>query len=169
VGADLLDALSTVEAAVEWAYTDLTTVTNDLDTVTYLSALLLDRHPESDGLRHAWSVQDAVDRWGVERRDRNPQPWVDDDTVEIITPVHEHGDPIIGRPEAEGIAGSPSTLRRWVKQGHVGVVGTIYIAGVRTTLYRRVELVDTRTRMREQQQTGLVQNQQPNHTDGSAR
>jgi hypothetical protein len=155
VSADLLDAIGAVEQAVEWAYVDLAEHTNDLDTVTYLSALILNRHPEVDGLRHAWSLQDAVDRWGVERADRNPQPWEDDDErLEIVEPVAEWLNPIVGRDDAEGLAGSASTLRRWIKDGDVTPVGEVYIAGVRTRLFRRAELVACRERMQGRMNTG---------------
>jgi hypothetical protein len=155
VSADLLDAIGAVEQAVEWAYVDLAEHTNDLDTVIYLSALILNRHPETDGLRHAWSLQDAVDRWGVERVDHNPQPWEDDDErLEVIEPVSEWLNPIVGRDDAEGLAGSASTLRRWIKDGDVTPVGEVYIAGVRTRLFRRAELVACRERMQGRMNTG---------------
>lgn len=119
VGADILDAIGTVEQAADWAFVDLAAYTNDHSTVTYLCALILNRHPETDGIRHAWSVQDAVDRWGVERRDRNPQPWDDDE---------EDGETVLGGvPELDVLLASPdaakharvteSTLRRWVQAG----------------------------------------------------
>jgi hypothetical protein len=96
-----------------------------------------------------------VDRWGVERVDRNPQPWEDDDErLEIIEPVSEWLNPIVGRDDAEGIAGSASTLRRWIKDGDVTPVGEVYIAGVRTRLFRRAELVACRERMQDRMNTG---------------
>ncbi len=156
VGADLLDAIAAVEAAVEWAYVDLSQRTNDLQTMTYLGELLLDRHAPADGVRAMWSVQDAVDHWGVERRDRNAQPWEDDDDrVEIVTPIPEpQENPIISRAEAEGIAGSARTLQRWIKDGAVVPVGTTYIAGVMTRLFRRAELVGARKEMQDRMNAG---------------
>jgi len=166
VSADLLDAIGAVEQAVDWAYVDLAAHTNDLDTVTYLSALILNRHPEVDGLRHAWSVQDAVDRWGVERRDPGAQPWEDDDErLEIIEPVSEWLNPILGREDAEALAGSARTLRRWIKAGTVTVVGEVYIAGVRTRLFRREELLDARKHMQDNERDG--QYKTTNYTNGS--
>lgn len=118
VSADLLDAIGAVEQAVDWAYVDLADHTNNLDTVTYLCALVLNRHPERDGVRHAWSVQDAVDRWGVERRDRNPQPWDDEDDEEIILGGVPEMDELLASADAAKAAEvTESTLRRWVQAG----------------------------------------------------
>lgn len=148
VGADLLDAIHAVESAVEWAYVDLAEHTNDRDTMRWLGAILLDRHRPVDGIREAWSVQDAVDQWGVERVDRNPVEWDDDDErVEIVEALPEWQNPIVGRDIAEGLAGSANTLNRWVRNGDVTPVGEVYIAGRRTRLFRRAELIETRERM----------------------
>lgn len=179
MGADLLDAIHAVEVAETWAYVDLATVSNDLRTMTYLGEILLDRHKPVDGVREAWSVQDAVDRWGVERVDRGPV-WEDDESLEEdAAPVAEWGNPIVGGDDAEAIAGSAATLRRWVRQGLVAPLpGEISIAGRVTRLYRRAELIETRDRLRVKQQSGLVQNdparggtyEDPagsNHTEGS--
>ena len=150
VGVDLLDALSAVEAVLRawpaWE-NDLAKVSNRRDAVEWFSAHVLDRHAPTGGIRSAWSVQDAVDRWGVERRDPSSDYDPGDDEPEDARPIAEWGAPIIGRTEAERIAGSESTLRRWVKAGEVLPVGTVYIAGVRTTLFRRDDVVETRDRM----------------------
>ena len=155
VGADLLDAIHAVEIAESWAYVDLATVSNDLDTMTWLGQLLLERHAPVDGIRSSWSVQDAVDQWGVERRDRNAVPYEDDDERdEVVEPVSEWQNPIVGREDAEGLAGSASTLRRWIKDGDVVPVGEVYIAGRRTRLFRRAELLACRGRMQERMNAG---------------
>lgn len=152
VADDLLDAIAAVENANEYFYAwgcGLEDLQNDAEVVAALGGMLLDRHPPADGVRDAWSVQDAVDRWGVERRDRTRVAWVDDgedrEVASFAKP--EWRDPIIGRKEAERIAGSPSTLRRWVTIGELDKVGEIWIAGARTVLYRRAEVEATRDRM----------------------
>lgn len=155
VGADVLDAIAALEQIVEWAYVDLSTVTNDLDTITWLCAAVLDRHPEIDGIRPAWSLQDAVDKWGIERRERAQRPYVDlDDPEEETMPIPEWQNPIVGREDAERIAGSAATLRRWVKAGAVAPVGEVYIAGRRTRLFRVAELEACKARMSERAASG---------------
>lgn len=96
VGADLLDAIHSVEIAVSWSSADLSTVANDREQITYLGELLLDRHAPFDGLRSAWSVQDAMDQWGVERRDRETFVFpVEDDDDPVSGPVREWYDPLL--------------------------------------------------------------------------
>lgn len=160
IGDDLADAIIAIEQALTgWlAWNgDLAWISNNLDAVTWMSARVLDVHrPDEHGVREGWSVLDAVKRWGVERRDPNQAEWEDDDDrVEIVTPVHEDDEnPIISRAEAEGIAGSARTLQRWIKDGAVVPVGTTYIAGVMTRLFRRAELVDARERMQGRMNAG---------------
>jgi len=146
IGDDLLDAIRVVEVAVSWAFTDLTAASNNASTITYLGELLLDRHaPLPDGTRTGWSVQDAVDRWGVERKPKPGEVFEDDDErLELTEPVPEWQDPLIGREIAEQIAGSARTLRRWVKAEHLAPVGRTWIAGVLTVLYRTSDVVDVR-------------------------
>lgn len=161
VGADLLDAIHAVESAVEWAYVDLASVSNELRTIAWLGEILLDRHEPVDGIRSAWSVQDAVDRWGVERRDPNQVVWEDDDDrAEIIEAVSEWQNPIIGREDAEGLAGSASTLRRWIKSGDVVPEGEIWIAGIRTRLFRRAQILAVREKMSDRQQSAQFRGDQ---------
>lgn len=156
IGDDLLDAIRAVETAVPWASEDLTPLSNDLDAITWLGALLLDRHaPLEDGTRTAWSVQDAVDRWGVERKPKPGEVFEDDDErAELTEPVPEWGDPIVGRADAERIAGSPRTLSRWVKNGDVASVGRTWIAGDLTILYRTSELLAVRDGKQARQSSG---------------
>jgi hypothetical protein len=155
VASDPLDAIAAVEGVLqvwfEWGE-DLKRISNDLDAVTWMGAHLLERHRPDDGIRAAWSVQDAVDQWGVERVPaKGEKPWEpDDEREEIVTPVREWGpDSLVTREVAEGIAGSASTLRRWVKNGDVQPSGEIYIAQVRTRMFRRQELEECRKRMQE--------------------
>lgn len=160
IGDDLLDALMVVEEVVvvwELWRRDLQMISNDAATVEWLGPRLLDRHPSDGGVREAWSVSDAMRQWGAERRDRDPVEWDDDDDrAEVVEPIAEWGDElaIVGREDAEAVAGSPSTLRRWIKNGSVAVVGEAYIAGRLTRLFRRAELLACRERMRDQMWAG---------------
>lgn len=155
VADDLLDAIHAMRVVLrtwdEWGR-DLTPMQNQRRTVDWLGAAVLDRHEPVDGIRPWWSVQDATDRWGVERRDRAPRVVDGEDDGELsVTPVAEWGNPIVGRADAEKLAGSASTLRRWVKAGEVEPQGVIYIAGVRVALYRRADLSAARERMEARQ------------------
>lgn len=154
VSADLLDAITAIEQVLriwnDWGR-DLATISNNLEAVTWMTAAVLDRHPETDGTRDAWSIQDAIDRWGVERRDRNPRPY-DDDTdnrEELVEPIPEWDNPIVGRDDAERIAGSAATLRRWIRNGDITPVGEVYIAGRRTRLFRTTDLHACKNKMQE--------------------
>lgn len=152
-GVDLLDALHAVEAVASvweaWGM-DLRKVQNDLGAVEYFGAHVLDRHPAVDGLRTAWSVQDAVDQWGVERREKNRRPFEDDadERAEIATPVREWNDPILTRAEAEEVAGSPRTLSRWIKDGLIAPEGRMVIAGVPMLWFRCSDVMKVRTSLR---------------------
>lgn len=163
VGDDLLDAIHAVERAAWLTELDLLNAQNNEHDILDLWDYLTIRHAPEDGIRSAWSVQDAIDRWGVERRDPNAKPYeAEADRAEIREPVTEWGDPIIGREHAEALAGSPSTLRRWIKSEEITPVGTIWIAGIRTRLFRRSEVIATRDRMRGQQQAGQYKPQTGN-------
>ena len=142
VGADLLDAINAVRAASWWADEDLTAISNRADILDWLLPLVLDRHPEHDGVREAWSVQDAVDKWGVERRTDGEMWDADPEVIELdATPVIEWDRPLIGRDEAAKLAGSSRTLQRWSQKGLIAPAGEMYIAGVRTRLYLRDEVL----------------------------
>lgn len=158
IGADLLDAIRTVEAASQtWRYWsgDLTAASNDLRSVEWLSEYVLDRHPDVDGLRLGWSVQDAVDRWGVERRDKNPVTVEDEPEREVIvTPVPEWPRPLMTRDEAVDFAGSLRTLQRWVRDGDVTPVRP-EVAGVGLVFYRPSELEAARDAVAARRQSGM--------------
>jgi hypothetical protein len=121
VPSDPLDALLTLNEVqgVWWSWReDLTAICNNLETVTWLGGAVLDRHPAVDGLRPAWSVQDAVDQWGVERRvDRFIYP--DDDTSEeVVGPVREWYDPTLTvKQAAERVRLTQRAVLKWVDAG----------------------------------------------------
>lgn len=152
VGSDLLDAIIACELVwshwVAWGE-DLQLMSNRTDAL-WLFDLLLERNREVDGIRDAWSVQDAVDRFGVERRPgKHEREWSADPNSEEIAsfPVREWGDALLNRDEAGELAGSARTLRRWVQKDLIAPVADISIAGVRTALFRASEIVRLKEEM----------------------
>lgn len=141
VGADILDAVAVVAGVVASVDAgDLRKLSNDLAMVEWLSAVVLDRHPDADGLRSAWSVQDAVDRWGVERRDRNQVAWVAETDGELASfSVAEWGaDKLVSQRDAAVLVGvEPRQIRRWEKQKVLARAHTIPgPRGSRKAMYR---------------------------------
>lgn len=167
VDADLLDAIAALEQLEPWWHVTLSDYSNDLAVITWLSEVVLDVHPEVEGERSAWSVADVMAKWGVERRTKGEPAWSPDEELDPVrdrgVPIPEWGDPIVGWVDAVRIAGSDSTLRRWIKRDEVAVAGTFVIAGIRTRMFRREELLATRGRLSEKRSAGLVQNQTTEH------
>jgi hypothetical protein len=124
VGSDLLDAMRVVEVAASWAHVDLSTVANNRDYITYLGELLLDRHTPDNGLRSAWSVQDAVDQWGVERRDTDTFVFpTDDEDDEAGAPVREWFDPLLTVEQAaKRHKLTQRAVQKWVTKGLIAPV-----------------------------------------------
>ena len=118
----VLDVLATWSA---WG-SDLRAISNDLAAVEWMGHMLLDRHRPVDGVREAWSVQDAVDRWGVERRVRPPVPFEEDEDGELeAVPIAEWGDPLISREDAAFRVGvTVRTIRRWERREMLAPVAT---------------------------------------------
>lgn len=140
---------------------NLDSIANDVELVAHLSAGVLERtQPDADGVRVFWSIADAMSRFGPERRDRGArEEWANHIDREVsVVAVPEWGDPLVGRDEAEVLAGSARTLRRWEKAGEIAPAGRTSIAGVMTKLYRRSELVATGERMGDRQRAGLSRN-----------
>lgn len=157
IDADILDAISDVSRTlVSWGrFTGNRTIdeafddiANNRDDVLDFAEGWLDRTPEVDGIRWFWTVADAMAKWGPERRTKGEPEWVDDVTAEEAAAVPEWGDALLNRADAERIVPG-RTLRRWVQQELVKPVGTSYVAGVRTTLFRRSELLRVKERMAE--------------------
>ena len=144
VGADLLDAIATVEYVAEYIDADtLRHVSNDRERILQVSELVLERHPDTGGERVAWSVQDAVDRWGVERRDRSKTVWEPDVDGEIATfNVHEHGDPLVSLQDAAALVGETRfKVARWERKGLLARAATIPgPRGSRKAMYRLSEV-----------------------------
>ena len=143
VGADLLDAIATVEYVAEYVDADtLRHVSNDRERILQLSELVIERHPVVDGERVAWSVQDAVDRWGVERRDRSKTVWQPDVDGEIASfSVHEHGDRFVSQGDAAVLVGvTRFTIGRWTRKGLLSVTRVPGPRGSRKAMYRLSEV-----------------------------
>lgn len=161
VDADLLDALNDVGHTLnDWdRHTDyqleqaLPDLVNDVEHVSALSVGFLDRTPLVDGIRHFWSVQDAVDKWGVERRTKGEEPWQPEpDSAEVAFARPEWRNPLITKLQAVQIAGSERTLRRWVEKDLLAHEGTVVIAGVHTRMYRRRDV--ERVKAEQQEKVG---------------
>lgn len=143
VPADLLDALAVVEYVVAVFDEDtLRQVSNDRERVLLMSEYVIERHPAVDGERTAWSLQDAVDRWGVERRDRSKLAWEPDVDGELATfDVHEHGERFVSQRDAAVLVGVKRfTIARWTKQGLLNPTRMPGPRGSRTAMYRLSEV-----------------------------
>lgn len=156
VNADLLDALNDLGHTLhDWGrHTDyrleqcLPDLVNDVESVRVLGVGFLDRHPLVDGIREFWSVQDAVDKWGVERRTKGEPGWEPDPDPTLVAIARpEWSNPLITKRQAERIAGSERTLRRWVNRELLTHEGTVVIAGVVTRMYRRADVERVRDEM----------------------
>lgn len=124
VPADLLDALASVRAVLfvfEGWDSDLAKMSNDVEAIAWMCTMVLDRHQVVDGVREAWSIQDAIDLWGVERHDPREVEWEDQDhSEEVISTIGEWGERLLPLEEAAKRAGiSLSTMRRLEAKGHV--------------------------------------------------
>lgn len=158
VDADLLDALNDIGHTLhDWdRHTDyqleesLPDLVNDAEHVRVLGIGFLDRHPLVDGIREFWSVQDAVDKWGVERRTKGPNLWEPEAANEETdaSARAEWDDPLLNRDDAAKIAGSLRTLQRWVRSELLAPEGEIFTGGVRTRLFRRSDVMRLREEMR---------------------
>lgn len=164
IDADLLDAIRDISRTVV-AWTGFTgrrtideafdDIANDVEDMTRFAEGWLTRTPvDADGIRPYWTVADAMAKWGAERRTKGEPDWVDDVTAEESAAVPEWGDQLLNRVDSDRLAGSPSTLRRWVQKGLIEAVGTTYVAGRRTTLFRRSELIRVKTAQEEKQHAG---------------
>lgn len=163
VPSDPLDALLTLNEVqgVWWSWReDLTAICNNLETVTWLGGAVLDRHPAVDGLRPAWSVQDAVDQWGVERRTTDTYVFPVEDSEEVVGPVPEWGDRLLLKHDAEREAGSARTLRRWVNAGLIEPEARLRVGRVMTPLYRYSRIVMLRGEMRAREEASQYRKQE---------
>lgn len=160
VDADLADAMNDISHTLhDWdrhtgyqlekALPDLV---NDAENVRVLSIGFLDRNMAVEGIRSFWSVQDAMDKWGVERRTRDEENWFDPDGLldpvsDRPVPIAEWGNGFLTKLQAEQAAGSARTLRRWKEKGLIEPAGVFVIAGIRTTMYRTAEVARVKRAM----------------------
>ena len=99
-------------------------LTSDPQRSATLAEAIMIVHPEVEGERNAWSIADALQRWGAERRDRHVHPDVEAEPDREISaaPVREWYDPTLSVKEAAARVGvKPVTVRKWVASGALPV------------------------------------------------
>lgn len=122
-----MDAVTAYRLAVEYSnllVKHLEQLTSNPATVHDLAEAIMVVHEEDEGERNAWSIADALNRWGAERRDRHVHPDVDTepDREESARPVREWYDPTLSVKDAAKRAGvDESSIRRWVASGDLPV------------------------------------------------
>jgi hypothetical protein len=133
VDADLLDAINEISRRL-WDWESfvhpvtleaaLPELVNVVEHVEALGRGFLDRHPLVDGIREVWSVQDAVDKWGFERRtDAFVYPADEGEGEPEAAPVREWYDPLLTLQQAAKRASvSQRQVQRWVQKEVVSVV-----------------------------------------------
>lgn len=158
IGDDLIDAIHAVETAVRYFGSDIAAVSNDAEAMGWLGPLVLDRHtPDHDGIREGWSVRDAVDRWGVERKDshrhvfpgRLPNApegsYARFDEEEDPVSVPELHDPFLDVKQAAARAGvGVRAVQKWAKDGHITPVAKLRSPDGNVHTYFRTSDIDAR-------------------------
>lgn len=156
IGDDLFDAIRTVEFAAWFFDRDASIYADEVKFVDKLGALVLDRHtPDHDGVREAWSVQDAVDRWGVESKDRHVFPGrlpnapqgsyaAYDEQGEPMA-IPELYDPFLDVKQAAARAGvTVRAVQKWVKEGRLIPVAKLRAGdGKVHTYFRASDVVES--------------------------
>lgn len=131
IGDDLLDAITAVEYGMWFYAAGIETLANNAAAMSQLGPLLLDIHkPDEDGVREAWSMLDALKRWGLERRDthrhvfpgRLPNAplgsYAKFDEEEQGEPVAEYFEKPVSVKQAAVIAGvGEHEVRKWIRLG----------------------------------------------------
>lgn len=130
IGEDVIDATVAVRAAIAYFDAGLSALSNDLVAMEWLGPLVLDRHPaDEEGVRERWSIQDAADRWGVERGDVHRFPagvrpnapagsFARADDEEAHAPVREWYDPLLTvKQAAKRVGVTEQAVRLWVSKG----------------------------------------------------
>ncbi|MEW1705972.1 helix-turn-helix domain-containing protein [Microbacterium sp. NPDC089190] len=139
IGDDLLDAITAVEYGMWFYAAGIETLANNAAAMSQLGPLLLDIHkPDEDGVREAWSMLDALKRWGLERRGthRHVFPgklpnaplgsYAKFDEEEQGEPVGEWFDPILSVAQvAERTKVGERDIRRWITKGLITPVARI--------------------------------------------
>ncbi|MFD7871384.1 MULTISPECIES: hypothetical protein [unclassified Microbacterium] len=124
IDADLIDALAVLEKLEPWWHVTLSDYSNDREVMTWMGEVVLDRHPEVEGLRDGWSVADAMAKWGTERR-TDVFVYPDDETEDepASAPVREWYDPLLTLQQAAVRAKvDQRQVQRWVQKEHLTVV-----------------------------------------------
>ncbi len=122
IGEDVIDATVAVRTAIAYFQAGLSELSNDLVAMEWLGPLVLDRHPaDEEGVRERWSIQDAADRWGAERKSAHAFVYPDDEEPEAVpvsSPVREWYDPLLTIKQAAARREvSQRTVQRWVAKG----------------------------------------------------
>ncbi len=182
IGDDLLDAINAVEYGM-WFYTaGIEELENNTAAMTQLGPLLLDHHvPDEDGVREAWSVVDALKRWGLERRDthRHVFPgklpnaplgsYAKFDEEEQGEGVTDWYDPLIDVKQAAQRAGvGVRSVQLWVQKGHLKHTSRLRAGdGTWHTYFRtsHVDAVAEEQAGRRKRATGMI----ANNTRGGAK
>lgn len=122
IGEDVIDATVAVRTAVAYFAAGLSELSNDLVAMEWLGPLVLDRHPaDEEGVRERWSIQDAADRWGAERKSAHAFVYPDDEEPEaapVSMPVREWYDPLLTvKQAAKRVGVTEQAVRLWVSKG----------------------------------------------------
>lgn len=127
-----LSTLSAFRLASEYSRSiiaQLEVVTADAGRVMDFAEAVLVVHPEIDGERHAWSIADAMYRWGAERPDHqhvHPDVDAEPDREESASPVHEWYEPLLTIKDAATRAGiSQRAVQRWISGERLEVVAKV--------------------------------------------
>lgn len=129
---DVTDAIHALEEATRYFSAGLEQLQNDHVAMEWLGPLVLDDHPEDDGVRERWSVRDAMRRWGLENRHRFVHPgasalpnapagsYARYDDEEVLAPVREWFNPLLTLAQAaERVGLGERGVRKWVEKGYL--------------------------------------------------
>lgn len=142
--------------------THLATITLDPVRTIRLAEAVTVPHPEVEGERDSWSIADAMDRWGAERRDRHVHPDVDaePDREDSSQPVREWYDPILTIKDAAARHKVTSrAVQRWISSGDLVVAARM--RGPKGTVMMWVkasEVDEVAARMEEKRSPGRPRN-----------
>jgi hypothetical protein len=122
-----MGAIAAYRLAAEYSnaiVTQLDTITSDPTRTIRLAEAVTVLHPEVEGERPSWSIADAMNRWGAERRDRHVHPDVDVEPDREISaePVREWYDPLLTIKDAAARHRVTSrAVQRWITSGNLSV------------------------------------------------
>lgn len=106
----------------------LSEISTDAERTLDLAEAVTVLHHEVEGERSAWSIADAMQRWGAERRDRHVHPDVaaEPDREDSAQPVREWYDPILTIKDAAARHELTSrAVRKWVDAKELPVAARV--------------------------------------------